>query len=152
MNRKFSAQDLTPGTGVLRAVMTQAGSRGLAGADCTPTTCGHGGMSPLGKESLTCMCVRRSANARARPKLLASSLCPESERGAHWAQGVWSSSNQAWAKRVVVVGVEGGWEARPSWAVGKSKTPERGDSPGGAKNPRGVHGGLESETKSAVSG
>lgn len=55
MNRKFSAQDLTPGTGVLRAVMTQAGAQGLAGADCTPTTCGHGGMSPLGKESLTCM-------------------------------------------------------------------------------------------------
>lgn len=47
---------------------------------------------------------------------------------------------------------KGGCEARPSWAVGKSKTPERGDSPGGAKNPRGVHGGLESETKSAVSG
>lgn len=119
--------------------MTQAGSRGLAGGDCTPTTCGHGGMSPLGKESLACVCVcvRRSAKARASPKLLESSLCPGSERGAHWAQGVRSSSNQAWAKQLAVG--EGGWEALPSRAVGKSRIPERGNSPGGAKNPRGVH-------------
>lgn len=125
MSRKFSAQDLTPGTGVLRAVMTQDGSRGLAGGDCTPTTCGHGGMSPLGKESLACVCVRRSAKARASPKLLASSLYPESERGAHWAQGVWSSSNQAWAKRVVVGGGKGGARHVPAGLLGRAR-PQRG--------------------------
>ena len=121
MSRRFSAQDLTPGTGVLRAVMTQAGSRGLAGGDCTPTTCGHGDMSPLGKESLACVCVcvRRSAKARASPKLLESSLCPGSERGAHWAQGVRSSSNQAWAKHVAVGG-RGGGRHFPAGLLGRA--------------------------------
>lgn len=42
MNLKFSAQDLTPGHWGSESVMTQAGSRGLAGATAHPPRVGMG--------------------------------------------------------------------------------------------------------------
>ena len=142
MSRRFSAWDLKPGTGVLRAVMTQAGSRGTGGQGLRTHHVWAQGHEPTGGRVThlcacvrVCVCVRRSAKARASPKLLESSLRPGSERGAHCAQRMGSSSNQAWVKRVAD---RGAGEARPSRAVGKSRTPQRGDSPGRARNPRGV--------------